>query len=387
MENSKLSYLGPIPRLTPATSRMRWLRRVPVGFLIIVALPTLISFIYFLMIASPRYVSEARFVVRAPAKEQPSNLGVALAGVGLSAQASDSFAVHEYLTSRDSLRDIGAALDLRRMYSRAGVDAFSRLPLPLSDSSFETFHKQFNGYVTVGYNSGSGISTLRVEAFTPEDAQRVNNALLQSAETLVNRLNSRSSAAAVVEARTNLEEAQARLTQAQQNLTSFRNRERFIDPARTAQAGSELIGELAIQVATLRAERAQIAADAPNSPQLPFLDSRIRAFEAQIQQEQRKIVGDADSLAPKLSVYEQLELERTLADKLLASATASLDNAQMEARRQRLYLDRIVAPNLPDEATEPARWRSILSVLASCLLAYGIGWLVWAGIRESRTDL
>ena len=65
-----------------AISRGKRWRRVPLAFLVVVALPTLVTAIYFLLIASPRYVSEARFIVRAASHEQPSTLGVALQGVG-----------------------------------------------------------------------------------------------------------------------------------------------------------------------------------------------------------------------------------------------------------------------------------------------------------------
>lgn len=386
MTDSKLSYLGPVAQSKSVRPAVGLLSKVPVGFLVVVVLPTLIAAVYFLVFASPRYVSEARFVVRSAAKDQPSALGAALSGVGLQAGTADAFAVHEYLTSRDSLKDIDTRLDVRAMYKRPGVDFFSRLPRPFSGASFETFHKQFNGYLTVGYNSASGISTLRVEAFTPQDAQRVNDALLEGGESLINRLNARSVADAVTEAEGRVSVNQRRVAEAQKNLTNFRNQEQFIDPVRSAQAGASLIGELAVQLATLRAERAQVSADAPNSPQLPFLDSRIRAFTQQIAAEQAKIVGDADSLAPKISTYERLSMEREFADKLLASSTAQLDSAQQDARRQRLYLDRIVNPNLPDEATEPKRFLGILAVLASALVAYGLGLLIWAGLRESRTD-
>lgn len=385
MTDTKLSYLGPLPNAGEKLSP-RWGLRLPVGFLIVVALPTLVAAIYFLIIASPRYVSEARFVVRSPANEQPSTLGMALSGVGLSAGTSDAFAVHEYLQSRDGLAEIDKSLQLRRMYGRPGIDPFSRLPGPFQNESFEAFHKGFNRYVTVGYDSASGISTLRVEAFKASDAQKISQAMLQAGEQLVNRLNERAANDAVAEAHRSVTENQARLLEAQNRLTTFRNAERFIDPARTAQVASELIGELTVQLATLRAERAQIAANAPDSPQLAVLDSRIRAYAQQIALEQSKIVGDADSLAPKISTYERLALEREFADKLLAQATATLASAQTDARRQRLYLDQIVRPNLPDEPTQPKRFLAVLAVLASSLVIYGLGMLVWAGLRESRTS-
>lgn len=384
MTDPKLRYLGPLTETV--VKHAPWRLKLPAGFTLVVVVPTLIAAIYFLFLATPRYVSEAKFVVRTPARDQPSSLGMALSGVGLSTGTSDAFAVHEYLESRDGLADIDSRMDLRSMYNRPGIDAFSRLPRPFEDSSFETFHRGFNSYLTVGYDSASGISTLRVEAFTARDAQRINNALLLAGEQLVNRLNERAASDAVADARRSVQENQARLINAQNRLTAFRNEERFIDPARTAEAASELIGELAVQLATLRAERAQLAADAPESPQLAVLDSKILAFSEQIAAEQRKVVGEVDSLAPKMSTYERLSLEREFADNLLAQATSALETAESEARRQRLYLDRIVAPNLPDDSTQPRRIMSILTVLASTLLIYGLGSLVWAGLRESRTD-
>ena len=68
----------------------------------------------------------------------------------------------------------------------------------------------------------------------------------------------------------------------------------------------------------------------------------------------------------------------------MAAASTALDTARLDARRQKLYLERIVSPSVADKATEPNRFRAILMVLISTLLIYGIGWLVWAGLREHR---
>ncbi|MNX14861.1 hypothetical protein D3C86_446970 [compost metagenome] len=200
----------------------------------------------------------------------------------------------------------------------------------------------------------------------------------------MNRLNERSAADAVREAEATLREAQARLQMAQTQLTGFRTRERFIDPAVTARESATLIGELSVQLAKLRAERSQIASTAPDSPQLDAIDSSITAYQAQIGVEESKLAGRADSLAPKLSTYETLMLEREFADKLVASATAALNSAQLEARRQQLYLDRIVNPDKPDKAAEPKRLVGLLAIFSTLLLAYGIGWMIWRGVRESR---
>lgn len=387
MAEAQVNYLGPIPEaLTFREERKPWWRRLPVGFLMVVALPTLLAAIYYLLIATPRYVSEARFIVRASTQSQPSAIGMALQGVGLSTAPSDAFAVHEYIKSRDALRELGRRYDIGAILNPPGADAFSRYPRLWDSRGEEGLYKGFNRFVEVGYDSTTGISTLRVEAFRAEDSRQINQALLASGEQLINRLNERAMGDAVSEAQTARDEARARVTGIQQRLTAFRNREGFIDPELAARESSSLIGGLMATVAQLRADRAQLVGEAPQSPQLPILDGRIAAYERQIAAERAKVAGASTSLAPRVGVYTDLQLQRELADRELAETTSALLSAQQEARRQKLYLDRIVSPNLPDKATQPHRWTAILTIFASAMLIYGVGWLVWAGVREHRQD-
>jgi len=387
MADAQINYLGPIPEaLTFRDERKPWWRRLPVGFLMVVALPTMLAMIYYLLIATPRYVSEARFIVRASNQSQPSAIGVALQGVGLSTTQSDAFAVHEYIKSRDSLREMGRRFDVAAMLNPPGADAFSRYPRPWDSRSEEGLYKGFNRFVVVGYDATTGISTLRVEAFRAEDSRLLSQALLAGGEQLVNRLNDRAVGDAVSEAMMARDEARAKLTAVQQQLTGFRNRQGFIDPELSARESSSLIGGLMATVARLRADRSQLAGEAPQSPQLTILDGRIAAYEREIAAERTKVAGASTSLAAQVGVYTDLELQRELADRELTQTTASLLAAQQEARRQKLYLDRIVNPNLPDKPTQPRRWIAILTVLASTVLIYGVGWLVWAGVREHRQD-
>lgn len=385
MTDSKLKYLGPIPKaLTFDRPRQGWASRLPLAFLIVVALPTLIAMVYFLLIASPRYVSEARFIVRAQNSSQPSGVGLALQGFGLPVSQTDAFAVHEYIRSRNAVTDLRGRFDLNTVLGPQGADILSRYPRMGEKRTIEGTQKALRRFVTVGYDATTGISTLRVEAYRPADAKAMADTLLAGGERLINGMNDRSAADTVREASRARDEAQARLSQAQQQLTAFRNRERIIDPARQANEGLQMISELMTTVARLRAERAQLASEAPNSPQLPLLDARINAFQRQINIERANMAGAQGSLAPMISTYEDLVLNREFADKQLAAATAALTSAEQEARRQKLYLERIVEPTLAEQPLEPKRWLAILTVFATCLLIYGVGWLMWAGMREHR---
>lgn len=386
MTENRLKYLGPLVE-PGASARMNapLLKRVPWPFLLIVIVPTLLAAIYYLLIAAPRYVSEAQFIVRAPSGgSQPSSLGVALQGVGLASTQTDAFAVHEYIRSRDALAELSKHNDVERMLGRRGADVFSSYPRPWERRSSEALYSGFKRFVVVGYDSTTGISKLRVEAFSARDANRLAEGLLRGGEQLVNRLNERAARDAVANALRAKEIASAAADESRRKLLAFQTREQFLEPQINARESSALIGSLRASVAQLRAERAQLAQDAPASPQLPMLEGRIAAYERQIEAERGSLAGGSTSLASKASTYEALVLERELADKEFAMASAVVISAEQDAQKQKLYLDRVVSPSLPDEPAEPKRWLAILTVFATLLGVYGIGWLVWAGVREHR---
>ncbi|NWE51250.1 chain-length determining protein [Brevundimonas sp. P7753] len=388
MTENRLSYMGPLASAhnRPKKTLRTIAKKLPWGFIIVVGIPTLLAAIYFFLIASPRYVSEARFIVRSPAQPQMSALGVALQGAGFTTQASDAFAIHEYITSRDGLAELDRRIDVAGMLAPPNADIVARYPNLLERRSFESMYKAFPRFVTVGYASQTGISTLRVEAFKPEDAQKMADALLSEGEALVNRLNERAMTNTLADAVARSKEATRAAGETQAALAAFRNDRRFLDPTREANAMSQVIVGLMANLAEAEVQRDQLRNEAPQSPMLPSLDRRIVTIERQIAEERSKIAGGTSSLAPQVGRYETLVLQNELAAKEVAAASANLTSARQDAQRQQLYLLRIAAPNLPDVASEPRRLRSILTVLMTCLLIYGVGWLVWAGVREHRQD-
>lgn len=386
--SDKLRYIGPLNSATPRGRS--WMasvsRRVPVGFAVVVGIPTLLAALYWGVIATPRYVAESHFTVHKTDTPRANSLGLVLQNVGMSVGGTESFAVQEYMLSRDSAEFLHRTLNLEKLYSGPGVDVFSKYPGIWADETDEGRFKALQRYVSVTYNSTTGITKLRVQAFKPEDAQKINLALLSSGEELVNRLNQRASENAVKDAQRLLTEATERRTRVQQQLTEFRNRERILDPQITAAESTQLVGTLQATAAGIRAELNEIRRSAPQSPQIPILEGRLASYEAQIAEARNKLVGEAQSLAPKVSAYETLVLEREMSDKAIAEATAGVISAQQDARRQKLYLDRIVEPSQAEKATEPYRLRAILLVFLTSVMIYLLGRLLWAGLREHRQE-
>jgi capsular polysaccharide transport system permease protein len=135
-------------------------------------------------------------------------------------------------------------------------------------------------------------------------------------------------------------------------------------------------------LANARTQLGEVLKNSPNSPQIPLVRTRIASLEKLIAEERTKLSGDTDSVVATLTEYERLVLDRELAEKALASAFTSLEAARLEAQRQQLYLETIARPNLADYPLYPKRTVSFALVLASCLLAYLIAWLLVISARE-----
>src|SRR5713101_3294908 len=104
-----------------------FLRSLNIWFWALVGLPTLIAGVYFFAIASDLYLSEVKFVVHGPTKSPTSALSAMLDATS-SAVSEDTYAVHEYLISRDAVRRLEREDELRTLLGRPEGDLISRFP-------------------------------------------------------------------------------------------------------------------------------------------------------------------------------------------------------------------------------------------------------------------
>ena len=351
---------------------------------LLVLAPTLLAAAYYGLIATDRYVSEARFVIRTAAKPASTigGLNALLQLAGMSRSEDDAYAVRDFLTSRDALRRLRERLNLERIYGPPDADFVARWPSIFYGPSDEMLHLYFQRMLSVVVNSSSGLTTLRAQAFRAEDAQEVATELLAFGEDLVNRLNVRLQDDAVRVAAAEVTQAEERRIANQIAITAFRNRELILDPGRNSAIVVELIGRLSGELADLRAQIGEMQGNAPNSPQMNGLAHRAAAIERQIALERARVGNGSDGLADKIAEYERLMLEREFSVRSLSQAVSALEAARVEARLQQLFLELVVEPGRPDEATMPQRSRTALTVFVFNVIGFGVLWLIWSGLRE-----
>jgi capsular polysaccharide transport system permease protein len=355
-------------------------------FWLTVLLPTLASLVYFGWLASDVYISESRFVVRTPQRSpQPGLLGSLLQGGSFARAQDDAFTVHDFVLSRDALRELDAKRKLRPAFSDEAVDPLSRFPGPFGDPSFESLFKFYQKHVKLEYDTVSSITTLRVSAFSPELARDVNADLLAMGERLVNQINERGRDDLIKFAAAEAAEAEAKAKAAAAAVANFRNQRGVFDPERQSAMQLQQVSKLQDELIATKLQLAQIQALSPQNPQIATLQKRAAGLQAEMEQEMAKVAGSGgNNFSNKASEFERLTLERAFADRQMASALTSLENARNEARRQQLYLERIVQPNLPDYALEPRRVRNIVATFVLGLVAWGVLTMLLSGVKEHQ---
>ncbi len=360
-----------------------WRRQLPI--LLLVVLPGLLATLYFGLIASKQYVSETKFVIRRAESSAPRPTGLAeifSAGGALGSGENEARLVHEYLRSYDAIDALTARkIDLVSMFRRAGTDPISRLYS--KQPSAEVMRQYFRQKIHVLFDTQSGLSTIQVFAFRPKDAELLARNLLILGESKVNELNDRAHQIGVASAQQEVKDSEAELTDVQNAVTRFRNTKADINPNSTIQGRQVLVAQLEAQMAAMRTQlSATKSAIAQGSPQGDALQGQIKALENQIAYEKARLTGAAQSSASNLSTYEGLQLRQQFAASRLQAARLALENARQQAARQTLFIVPVVKPHLPEKSTAPNRLALIATTLLSLLLAYGIGWLIVAGIKE-----
>jgi capsular polysaccharide transport system permease protein len=360
------------------------IRRINLLFIFVVVVPTVLSIIYFGLIASDVYVSDSYFVVKSEKKEPNVGISAIFSSHSGAGGGTEVFAVEEYMNSRDALADLNKNGIVTRAYTRDNIDVFSRFGGAVNGEGSEDLYRYYKKRVAASFDNSKSVTNLRVRAYTPEDAYRINMQLLALGENLVNRLNERSRTDLVRYAENEVNEAKERAARSAIALSEYRNRRGIVDPEKQAEVQVQLISKLQDEMIATQTQLDELIRFAPENPQVPVYRQRIASIQRQIQQESGKVAGGQRSLAGTAPGYERVFLENEFAAKQLTGALAALQDAKNEARRQQIYVERIVQPSRPDKAVEPKRLKGIASTLLLGLLFYGIARLLFAGIKEHQ---
>mgnify|MGYP002901181199 FL=1 len=312
--NQMPETVGPSAAGEPKLSKLKnWWHRRSVfekEFCSFVALPTLLTFGYFALIASPMYVSETQFAVK-DVVEQGAGIDIASQIFKTSSSSVQNARIVEaYLQSPDLFNALDRELKVVEHYNSSSHDMISRLSKEPTVWDKEVFWSRVS---QPKLDVDSGIVTFNVRAYDPKMAQSIAQVALKASEALVNEMNERSRNDSIKLASNEVKVAQQRVTKAQKALESFRDEHRELDPKATASGLQTLVFELEGERSKVNAQleeaRSYMRSDAS---MVRSLEKRLAAVEAQLQAEKARIAGNEKMAVPLnawVSQYENLMIE------------------------------------------------------------------------------
>ena len=359
---------------------------VPVLFVVCFLIPALAGAVYYGLIASDRYVTEARFALR-PAlgsseKASPEQVGTNAGSPSHAMVAQDTLITYAYIHSRAMIEAVSAKIPLREIFSRSSIDYLSRFD---ASEPIEILAKYWRNRVTTEVEAGSGFITLTVNAFDAAESLAITQAIIAEAERMVNALSTTARNDALAESTRELKLAEDRMTRIRLAVRDLRNRDGVLDAQKTNDSNLKVVGEL-------RANRIKLAVDltlsqrdlGPESrrildlkAQIKDIDENIARIErasASVDPEQKRLLSDA------LTRFEALDNERKDAEKYYAKVLAASERARIMAARQVEFFNLVVTPVLAESSQQPRR------LLMTSLIAAG-GAVLFAAALFARKQM
>lgn len=383
-----LGLAAALQRAASACGRALEQTRIPpagLGFLAVVAAPTLAVTLYFAFIAADQFIVETRFAVRAVEIEQDATKSDSTPSFAFTPSGQNAYIVVSYIRSRAIVEDVAAKLRLREMFRRPEADFWARLS---RDATIDELTDYWKVMVETNVDATSGLVVVSVRAFRKKDALALASAIVAASEQLVNRISERArrdaTAMAEADVRRSFEAVQASLGA----LHAFRDAFGMIDPSQTS-------GEISRLLATLLQDKIKLESElfvathelSPEAPTVRVLREQLETTEAQIKEQRAKLTADdgkAGALSGSLAKFEELEVRRMLAERFYALAKADLDRAQLRANRQSIYLNVFVPPFAPEQSRYPHRVSAPIVAFLMLAALYGVAAMILASIEDHR---
>jgi capsular polysaccharide transport system permease protein len=190
--------------------------RVKFGSFTIVILAFILLVIYFTLIASPRYVSEAQIVVKEADGQDSSILG--LSGLGA---VSVGLPYALILQSREMATALNEAVSLEAHYELSDWDSFSRLAI---NSTMVNYEEYYQNHIQVIHDGLSDVLMVEVQTFDADYSLTVTQALLSISEKFINGLGSKTASEQMKYAQDEVVRFYAILSKNQTALINFQNK-------------------------------------------------------------------------------------------------------------------------------------------------------------------
>ncbi len=345
---------------------------------------SLLAVIYWGLVASDRYVSEAHVIIQKTdlASSQASDFGSLLGSVG--GNHADQLLLRDHLLSVDMLKKLDAKLNLRAHYSDWRHDPLSRMWF--EDAPLEQFHRYFLTRVSVEFDDYAGVLNIKTQGYDPKMAQAIAVTMVEEGERHMNSMAHSLARDQVAFLEKQVSDMGARTIQARQAALSYQNNKGLVSPQGTAENLAAIVNRLEAQLSELRTRRSALLGFlTSDSANIIELNQQIDAVEQQIDQEQARLVSPGGKkLNSTVEEYQRLQMIAEFEQEVYKTALTALERGRIEASRTLKKVTMLQTPTEPQYPLEPRRLYNMTVFILVTLLLAGIVHLLAAIIRDHK---
>lgn len=344
-----------------------------------------LSAVYWVFIASDRYVSEAHVIIQRTDFAGGPNLDFSSLLGGANGGRADQLLLRSHLLSVDMLKKLDAALHLRAHYADTQRDLLSRMWD--KDAPIEQFHKHYLERVSVEMDDYAGVLMVKAEGFDPQTAHAIATELVQEGERFMNQMAHTLAQTQVAFLETQVTDMNARAMQARQAVLGFQNKNGLVSPQATAENISGIVAKLEAQRTELETQRSALQSYlVPSHPSIVQIDQQIAAVGKQLAQEQARLTSPRGrTLNLAVEEFQRLEMQAAFTQDVYKTALVALEKGRIEATRTIKKVSVLQAPTAPEYPLQPRRlYNTLVFALVAMLLA-GVAHLLAAIVRD-HTD-
>lgn len=341
-------------------------------FWVVFGIPNIISLLYFAVIATPQYVSEARLVVYQSDQgtaEKSINLQLSQNAGGMSLEGD--YLLKSYLSSWDCFARLDRKALVNGWTSGDFVSRFGGL-LNAFRSTPTVLWRYYQHRVTATIDEQSAIVTVRVVGYDPAFVKTLSDAALQTSGRAINTLNEQAFSNAEAFFESQIIKDQSKLRGDISRLSAFQQSSRIMDPSAAYTAQLDLLNQLNSKLAALSAQVDMVRASTPGSDQLQNLITERQSLEQKIKDLQTQVSGRSSALTGVVGNYTFLQsLIKNDQDSLSADEEQLLHSHQAALQHQ-YFIEYVGYPTTPINPTEPKRLISTLIFLMATAFLYVI---------------
>jgi len=358
------------------------LTKAKLGSFALVVLTSLFVIIYYTTIASPRFATTTKFVV----KEASSNDTPMFALAGLTASSPsmrDALVLKSFIESTQMALTLDIQTKLKSHYENQEWDVLSKLE---KNSTLESYTKYYQDHIIIEHDELSDVITIEVQAFDADYSLSLAHTVLEISENFINRLSDKIINQQLLYAKEEVQTTYENAQNLQANMIVFQDKYNLFQPEAQGEALAHSIVELENQITKESAELNHLLSIMhDDTHDVKTKRAKISALVQQANIEKSKLTNqNTETLNNIAKDYTQLKRELELATQLQQSAIVSLEKAKSDAYKQAKHLLVIQNPIKAQESKYPDRLYNIFTWFVALIIAYVITVSIITTVKEHK---